>query len=125
MQSPKYRTVRQPVFVFQLCHGHPCLVVPGHQLLLVRGDDLAANNDVPLAKEPEESRRSDAEFSSECSGAFASFVALHDITDLFRAESRRQAMDLELGRLRKGNSRALGESQFPQSIRGQGEIRIV
>ncbi len=37
------------MFFFELCYGHPGFVIPSHHLLLVRCDDLPADDDVPLS----------------------------------------------------------------------------
>ena len=125
MERLKHCAMRQSVLGFKFGHRHAGFIVPSHRLLQFRRDDLPANHDVPLAQEPEHGRRSDAGFGSQRPGAFAALVALYDLTDFLSAESRRKPMDLELGGFGWGIPRDLGESQFPQSIRGQGEIRIV
>jgi len=40
--------MRDPVFFFELCHGHSCLVVPSHHLLLVWSNGLPTNDYISL-----------------------------------------------------------------------------
>jgi hypothetical protein len=82
------------------------------------GNGLPTNDHVSLAKKSDESGWCNTEFRGERSGASACFVAPDNIFNLFSAEPRRESMDMELPGLGRITSCALGDSHFPQSIRG-------
>jgi len=89
------------MFYFELSHGHADPIFLSHFFFLVESNGLRANDHSAIA---EQGGRRDPCLGNDRSGTLASFVAPHNFLDLFSAESRRQAMNLELRRLRRGFS---------------------